>query len=134
MIVEGLARSGLEDARQFAEDIAIRWIKTNYAAFKESGFMHEKYNVESCGKEGGGGEYDPQVRKHVLSLFCIESVIMCVLKTNVVSSCVGEVYAVSMIWRIMCWKLELAFSFNSFSSTTVNLSPPICVAYIRISS
>lgn len=71
MIVEGLIRSGLEDARHFAQDIAIRWLKTNYATFKETGFMHEKYNVESCGIEGGGGEYDPQVIVNRLSSFFI---------------------------------------------------------------
>ncbi|KAF9602497.1 hypothetical protein IFM89_028511 [Coptis chinensis] len=60
MIVEGLARSGSEDARSMAEDIAVKWLKTNYAAYKKTGTMHEKYDVESCGAVGGGGEYIPQ--------------------------------------------------------------------------
>ncbi|GMN31402.1 hypothetical protein TIFTF001_003245 [Ficus carica] len=60
MIVEGLARSGSKEARKLAEDIAVRWIRTNYVAYKRTGAMHEKYNVENCGDFGGGGEYVPQ--------------------------------------------------------------------------
>ncbi|CAL2260699.1 unnamed protein product [Prunus armeniaca] len=60
MIVEGLARSGLKEAKLVAEDIAVRWIRTNYVAYKKTGTMHEKYDVEKCGEFGGGGEYIPQ--------------------------------------------------------------------------
>ncbi|KAG9142882.1 hypothetical protein Leryth_005626 [Lithospermum erythrorhizon] len=60
MIVEGLVRSKSEEARALAKDIAIRWIRTNYAAYKKTGAMHEKYDVEKCGETGGGGEYVPQ--------------------------------------------------------------------------
>ncbi|XAR55174.1 Alpha,alpha-trehalase [Bertholletia excelsa] len=60
MIVEGLARSGSKEARALAESIAVGWIRTNYVAFKKSGVMHEKYDVEKCGEFGGGGEYVPQ--------------------------------------------------------------------------
>ncbi|KAL5719054.1 alpha,alpha-trehalase [Ranunculus cassubicifolius] len=60
MIVEGLARSGSKDARIMAEDIAVKWLKTNYVAYKNTTTMHEKYDVESCGSIGGGGEYHPQ--------------------------------------------------------------------------
>lgn len=62
MIVEGLVKSGSKEARSLAEDIAVKWINTNYAAYKETGTMHEKYDVEKCGAFGGGGEYVPQVR------------------------------------------------------------------------
>lgn len=61
MIVEGLASSGSSEARLLAEEIAVRWIRTNYAAYKKMGVMHEKYDVEKCGEYGGGGEYVPQV-------------------------------------------------------------------------
>lgn len=61
MLVEGLLKSGLKEARSLAEEIAIKWITTNYIAFKKSGVMHEKYDVEHCGEFGGGGEYVPQV-------------------------------------------------------------------------
>ncbi|XP_022735939.1 probable trehalase isoform X1 [Durio zibethinus] len=60
MIVEGLSKSGSTEARTVAKDIAERWIRTNYVAYKKTGAMHEKYNVEKCGEYGGGGEYIPQ--------------------------------------------------------------------------
>ncbi|KAK4489225.1 hypothetical protein RD792_005021 [Penstemon davidsonii] len=60
MIVKGLVSSGSEQARLVAEDIAVKWIRTNYAAYKKSGTLHEKYDVEKCGDFGGGGEYGPQ--------------------------------------------------------------------------
>ncbi|WCJ26572.1 Trehalase [Euphorbia peplus] len=60
MIIEGLAKSESQEAKSLAEDIAARWIRTNYIAFKKTGAMHEKYNVEKCGEAGGGGEYIAQ--------------------------------------------------------------------------
>lgn len=60
MIVEGLAKSGSQEAKSMARDIAMRWINTNYVAYKETGGMHEKYDVEKCGDIGAGGEYIPQ--------------------------------------------------------------------------
>jgi len=53
---------GSAEAREFAEDIATRWVRTNYAAYKASGVMYEKYDVEVCGRSGGSGEYKHQVR------------------------------------------------------------------------
>lgn len=61
MIIEGLSRSGLEDARALAKDIAVRWIRTNYVTYKKTGAMFEKYDVTACGAYGGGGEYIAQV-------------------------------------------------------------------------
>lgn len=61
MIVEGLVRSGSQKAREVGKDIAVKWIRTNYVAYKKTGAMHEKYDVEKCGDSGGGGEYKPQV-------------------------------------------------------------------------
>ena len=61
LIAEGLLNSGSTEAKEFAEDIATRWVRTNYAAYKSTDAMHEKYDVEACGKSGGGGEYKPQV-------------------------------------------------------------------------
>ncbi|XP_061361632.1 trehalase-like [Gastrolobium bilobum] len=60
MLVEGLLKSGLKEARSLAEEIAVRWITTNYVAYKRTGVMHEKFDVEHCGKFGGGGLYAPQ--------------------------------------------------------------------------
>lgn len=66
MIVEGFARSGLKEARALAEDIVTRWIRTNHVAYKQTGVMHEKYDVEKCGEFGAGGEYVPQVMERCL--------------------------------------------------------------------
>ncbi|XP_061347668.1 probable trehalase [Gastrolobium bilobum] len=60
MLVEGLMKSGSKEARLLAEEIAIRWITTNYIVYKKTGVMHEKFDVEHCGEFGGGGEYVPQ--------------------------------------------------------------------------
>jgi alpha,alpha-trehalase len=61
LIVEGLVNCGSAEAKEFAEDIATRWIRTNYAAYKASGVMYEKYDVEFCGRSGGSSEYKHQV-------------------------------------------------------------------------
>lgn len=63
MIVTGLARSDLKEAKEMAEEIARRWIKSNYVVYKKSGTIHEKLNVLEFGEYGGGGEYKPQVSK-----------------------------------------------------------------------
>ncbi|KAG8084106.1 hypothetical protein GUJ93_ZPchr0010g8488 [Zizania palustris] len=60
LIAEGLLSCGSAEARELAEDISTRWVRTNYVAYKATGAMHEKYDVEACGKSGGGGEYKPQ--------------------------------------------------------------------------
>uniref|UniRef100_A0A0A9AGR2 Trehalase n=1 Tax=Arundo donax TaxID=35708 RepID=A0A0A9AGR2_ARUDO len=60
LIVEGLMNFGSSEARELAEDIATRWVRTNYAAYKASVVMYEKYDVQSCGKPGGSSEYKHQ--------------------------------------------------------------------------
>lgn len=60
IISEGIAKHESREGKLLAEDIARRWLRTNYATFKITGQMHEKYDVEACGKIGGGGEYTPQ--------------------------------------------------------------------------
>ncbi|KAJ3682122.1 hypothetical protein LUZ60_014695 [Juncus effusus] len=60
MIVHGLIHFSNEEAINLGENIAIKWIKTNYEAYKKTKSMHEKYDVDSCGGFGGGGEYKPQ--------------------------------------------------------------------------
>ncbi|MHA6770281.1 alpha,alpha-trehalase TreF [Sphingobium ummariense] len=54
--VEGLARTG-HDA--LAKEVARRWIATVDAAYRETGKMLEKYDVEER-RPGGGGEYPLQ--------------------------------------------------------------------------
>lgn len=60
IISEGIAKHASREGKLLAEDIARRWLRTNYATFKLTGQMHEKYDVEACGKIGGGGEYTTQ--------------------------------------------------------------------------
>ncbi|KAK6935578.1 Glycoside hydrolase, family 37 [Dillenia turbinata] len=56
----GKVRSESKEAKTSAKDIAVRWIKTNYATYMKTGKMHEKYDVQRCGEFGDGGEYVPQ--------------------------------------------------------------------------
>jgi hypothetical protein len=61
MIILGLNASGVTEAVDMATSLAKRWLLTNFVAYSETGFMHEKYDVQSIGSTGSGGEYNPQV-------------------------------------------------------------------------
>ena len=61
MIIEGLDASGFSRGKLMAKEIARNWLRSNYVAFQQVGKMIEKYDATSCGKIGGGGEYNPQV-------------------------------------------------------------------------
>lgn len=61
MIIEGLDASGLMKGRVMALDISRNWLRSNFVAYQQVGKMIEKYDATSCGKIGGGGEYNPQV-------------------------------------------------------------------------
>ncbi|XP_065842693.1 trehalase-like [Oscarella lobularis] len=45
---------------ELAFALAQKWIGTNYAAWKQTGHMYEKYNATREGAPGGGGEYNVQ--------------------------------------------------------------------------
>ncbi|KAL3677945.1 hypothetical protein R1sor_020901 [Riccia sorocarpa] len=60
MVIEGLGLLDDDSATDLAVDIARRWLTTNYITYKQTGHMHEKYDVTSFGSYGGGGEYEPQ--------------------------------------------------------------------------
>lgn len=53
----GLKRYGFAQA---AEEGAERWVQANLAVYERSGRLLEKYNVESLGVAGAGGEYPVQ--------------------------------------------------------------------------
>eukprot|EP00216_Chloropicon_sp_CCMP2111_P003825 CAMPEP_0198237442 /NCGR_PEP_ID=MMETSP1446-20131203/3294_1 /TAXON_ID=1461542 ORGANISM="Unidentified sp, Strain CCMP2111" /NCGR_SAMPLE_ID=MMETSP1446 /ASSEMBLY_ACC=CAM_ASM_001112 /LENGTH=634 /DNA_ID=CAMNT_0043919609 /DNA_START=207 /DNA_END=2114 /DNA_ORIENTATION=- len=57
MIVEGLMHHGDHD---LARDIASRFLKNAFTAYRVTGQMHEKYNAVYIGEIGKGGEYEPQ--------------------------------------------------------------------------
>jgi len=54
--------NGLQNYRQddLARTIALRWINTNIAVFKQTGKLTEKYNVDDNTLNAGGGEYPQQ--------------------------------------------------------------------------
>lgn len=58
LIVEALDRSGSPEAQNLAQEIAERWIMSNYRAYSEANKMFEKYDVTIVGLPGGGGEYE----------------------------------------------------------------------------
>lgn len=61
MIIEGLhTQTRSKAAKTLAEEMAVRWLRTNYATFVATGAMQEKFDVRECGTIGGGGEYDDQ--------------------------------------------------------------------------
>lgn len=72
IIVTGLARTGVKEAKEIAEEIARRWIRSSYSVYKTSGSIHEKLNVAEFGEYGGGGEYKPQVGN---TFFCLNSLL-----------------------------------------------------------
>jgi len=53
----GLGRYGFADEARVG---AGRWVENNIAVYQKHGLLLEKYNVESSGLAGSGGEYDVQ--------------------------------------------------------------------------
>lgn len=60
MAVEGLAGCGAEGAAALAEELAVRWLRSNHRGWARDGVMREKYDATRPGESGGGGEYVPQ--------------------------------------------------------------------------
>ncbi|CAG9816903.1 unnamed protein product [Phaedon cochleariae] len=60
MMIVGLNNTGDEHAKRLAYEIAAKWTRSNYKAFKQSGAMYEKYDATVSGGHGGGGEYELQ--------------------------------------------------------------------------
>ncbi|KAM9852851.1 trehalase [Aulostomus maculatus] len=61
ILIEGLSKIPSEDAQQLAFDLAQRWIRTNWKAYVKYEAMFEKYDVNTDGEPGGGGEYEVQL-------------------------------------------------------------------------
>ena len=61
LIIDGLRKLNLSYATETAENIKSLWLNTCFIAFKNTGYMYEKYNAYEIGQGGGGGEYVPQV-------------------------------------------------------------------------
>jgi hypothetical protein len=60
MVIDGLRRSESAKLQEYAYEIALKWIRTNYYMYKQSGSMFEKYDALELGK-GSGGEYETPV-------------------------------------------------------------------------
>ncbi|XP_038065290.1 trehalase-like [Patiria miniata] len=60
MLIEALANSRLDEAKQLAFDLAQKWTLTNFLAYEEKKVMYEKYDVTNQGVPGHGGEYGVQ--------------------------------------------------------------------------
>jgi alpha,alpha-trehalase len=58
MLAEGCEAVGGETGSRLAMEIARRFLKSSHDAWKTTGCMFEKYNVEKPGQPGGGGEYE----------------------------------------------------------------------------
>ncbi|CAH1108704.1 unnamed protein product [Psylliodes chrysocephalus] len=60
LIIIGLDKSKDPSAQELGKDLAHKWVNSNIKAFHENKVMFEKYNAESSGHFGGGGEYHIQ--------------------------------------------------------------------------
>uniref|UniRef100_A0A8C4SLI7 Trehalase n=1 Tax=Erpetoichthys calabaricus TaxID=27687 RepID=A0A8C4SLI7_ERPCA len=64
MLIEGgyvPAIAGFLFCQQIAGELAQKWVKANWMAYKEYKAMFEKYDMTGNGKPGGGGEYEVQL-------------------------------------------------------------------------
>lgn len=57
IVVQGLDRSGDSEAKAAAATLAKHWVQAVMTGFKEKKVIYEKYDAESSGKYGSGGEY-----------------------------------------------------------------------------
>lgn len=60
IMVDGLTTYGGEEGQRAAAALVQAWLASNYAGFQATGKMVEKYDAESAGISGGGGEYAVQ--------------------------------------------------------------------------
>ncbi|CAH1979394.1 unnamed protein product [Acanthoscelides obtectus] len=61
LMIIGLNNTGDDHAVRLAFEIAEKWVRSNYKAFKETAAMYEKYDATVPGGHGGGGEYELQL-------------------------------------------------------------------------
>lgn len=60
ILVEGLDNLKTPEAVKLSKEWGYRWVLSNFAAYKDSQAMFEKYDAEKFGGHGGGGEYEIQ--------------------------------------------------------------------------
>jgi alpha,alpha-trehalase len=59
-LIKSLENLNNKKAKDYAYNIAAKWIKNNYCTWKKTGDMYEKYDVNFSGNPGHGGEYEVQ--------------------------------------------------------------------------
>lgn len=57
----GLDNLNDNQTKQLAYDWAMRWIRSNFIAYRDTRAMYEKYSALELGGHGGGGEYEVQL-------------------------------------------------------------------------
>ncbi|XP_045507569.1 trehalase-like isoform X2 [Colias croceus] len=57
IFVVGLDSTGLPEAKRLANEIATKWVRSNFEVWKQKTAMLEKYDATIFGGYGGGGEY-----------------------------------------------------------------------------
>ena len=61
ILVQGLEKTGLPEARQMAFTIASQRVQGCYVNFQQKGHMFEKYDATQINRIGSGGEYEVQL-------------------------------------------------------------------------
>ncbi|KAG6446640.1 trehalase isoform X1 [Manduca sexta] len=57
IVIMGLANTGVPEAMRFANEMATKWVRSNFEVWKDKTAMLEKYDATIFGGLGGGGEY-----------------------------------------------------------------------------
>lgn len=57
----GLDNLNDNQTKQLAYNWALRWVRSNFIAYRDTRAMYEKYSALELGGHGGGGEYEIQL-------------------------------------------------------------------------
>lgn len=57
----GLDNLNDSQTKQLAYNWALRWVRSNFIAYRDTRAMYEKYSALELGGHGGGGEYEVQL-------------------------------------------------------------------------
>lgn len=57
----GLDNLNDSQTKQLAYNWALRWVRSNFIAYRDTRAMYEKYSALELGGHGGGGEYEIQI-------------------------------------------------------------------------
>ncbi|XP_026317027.1 trehalase-like isoform X2 [Hyposmocoma kahamanoa] len=60
IVMTGLAESGIAEATRLGQELATKWVRSNFEVWKKKRAMLEKYDATIFGGVGGGGEYELQ--------------------------------------------------------------------------